>query len=217
MYQRPVSEAHRASPSLVVGRVDIPRPSAVSAAAPTPIPRSTEQPDELIAQARLAGSPEHPATRSGWAVIRTALLTAKTHDHLASMHERAAVSAPPTLGRHRRRIAQHHRDVAQAWRSTVDRALAELVTITRQSGPSRRAAATNPDSHELPPALAESLSRREMEVLRHLPSELTAAEIGAELYVSVNTVKAHMRSIYRKLGVSRRREAVVQARSHGLL
>ncbi|MEU4221210.1 LuxR C-terminal-related transcriptional regulator [Actinoplanes sp. NPDC026623] len=61
------------------------------------------------------------------------------------------------------------------------------------------------------------LSPREIEVLRHLPSELTVAEIGAELYVSVNTVKAHVRSIYRKLGVSRRREAIVQARNHGLL
>jgi LuxR family maltose regulon positive regulatory protein len=56
-----------------------------------------------------------------------------------------------------------------------------------------------------------------MEVLRLLPSELTAVEIGAELYVSVNTVKAHMRSIYRKLGVSRRREATIHARNHGLL
>ena len=66
-------------------------------------------------------------------------------------------------------------------------------------------------------ATLEALSQREREVLRYVPSVLSAAEIGAELYVSVNTVKAHLRSIYRKLGVSRRREAVIQAHRRGLL
>jgi LuxR family transcriptional regulator, maltose regulon positive regulatory protein len=46
---------------------------------------------------------------------------------------------------------------------------------------------------------------------------LTAAEIGEELGVSVNTAKAHMRASYRKLGTSRRRQAVTRAREHGLL
>jgi LuxR family maltose regulon positive regulatory protein len=46
---------------------------------------------------------------------------------------------------------------------------------------------------------------------------LTAGEIADELYVSVNTVKAHLRSIYCKLGVSRRRAAVDLARRRGIL
>jgi LuxR family maltose regulon positive regulatory protein len=46
---------------------------------------------------------------------------------------------------------------------------------------------------------------------------LTAAEIAENLNISVNTVKAHMRSIYRKLGAGRRREAVVTARQTGLI
>jgi LuxR family maltose regulon positive regulatory protein len=54
-------------------------------------------------------------------------------------------------------------------------------------------------------------------VLRYLPTVLTAAEIADDLHVSVNTVKAHLRSIYRKLGVTRRREAVVRARERGLI
>ena len=61
------------------------------------------------------------------------------------------------------------------------------------------------------------LSQREIEVLRYLSTMLTAAEIGTEMYISVNTVKAHMRSIYCKLGVSRRREAVVRATASGIL
>ncbi len=65
-----------------------------------------------------------------------------------------------------------------------------------------------------PPAL---LSERELAVLALLPSLLTAGEIAAEFTVSVNTVKSHIRSIYAKLGVTSRQQAVVHARDLGLL
>jgi len=61
------------------------------------------------------------------------------------------------------------------------------------------------------------LSHREIEVLGYLPTMLTAGEIADELHVTVNTVKAHLRSIYSKLGVSRRRAAVDLARRRGIL
>ncbi|MGE5273747.1 MAG: LuxR C-terminal-related transcriptional regulator [Verrucomicrobiota bacterium] len=61
------------------------------------------------------------------------------------------------------------------------------------------------------------LSDREFEVLRLLVSQLSQREIAAELYVSFNTVKAHMRAIFRKLGVTSRAEAVRRARELGLL
>ncbi|BEL03355.1 LuxR C-terminal-related transcriptional regulator [Actinoplanes sichuanensis] len=64
---------------------------------------------------------------------------------------------------------------------------------------------------------AGPLSEREVDVLQYLPTVLTAAEIAANLGISVNTVKAHMRSIYRKYGVGRRREAVIAARQAGLI
>jgi LuxR family maltose regulon positive regulatory protein len=67
------------------------------------------------------------------------------------------------------------------------------------------------------PIPVHPLSDRERDVLRYLPTVLTANEIAADLTISVNTVKAHMRSIYRKLGAARRREAVVRARQTGLL
>lgn len=52
------------------------------------------------------------------------------------------------------------------------------------------------------------LSRREHEILAYLRTTMTTAEIAQALFVSVNTVKTHQRAIYRKLGVSTRREAV---------
>jgi LuxR family maltose regulon positive regulatory protein len=61
------------------------------------------------------------------------------------------------------------------------------------------------------------LSERELVVLRLLASELSQREIGSELYVSFNTVKAHTRSIFRKLGVSSRADAVARSRELGLL
>jgi LuxR family maltose regulon positive regulatory protein len=60
--------------------------------------------------------------------------------------------------------------------------------------------------------LVEPLTERERDVLRFLPSRLTVREIADELYVSVNTVKFHLRVIYRKLGVSSRAEAAAAAR-----
>ena len=63
------------------------------------------------------------------------------------------------------------------------------------------------------PALIEPLTERERDVLRFLPSRLTVREIADELYVSVNTLKFHLRAIYRKLGVNSRAEAAEVART----
>jgi LuxR family transcriptional regulator, maltose regulon positive regulatory protein len=65
--------------------------------------------------------------------------------------------------------------------------------------------------------IVEPLTAKELEVLARLPSHATYRAIGEQLYVSVNTVKTYMRSVYRKLGVSSRAEAVEVARRCGLL
>ena len=77
----------------------------------------------------------------------------------------------------------------------------------------------NPRSGEVwaAPRLREPLSQAETRVLRYLPTKLSAPEIADQLYLSVNTVKTHMRHLYDKLGVHRRHEAVEQARALGLL
>ena len=61
--------------------------------------------------------------------------------------------------------------------------------------------------------LLEPLSERESMILRYLPTSLSNREIAGELFVTTNTVKTHLRSIYRKLGVAGRREAVERARA----
>jgi LuxR family transcriptional regulator, maltose regulon positive regulatory protein len=64
--------------------------------------------------------------------------------------------------------------------------------------------------------LAEELTDRELAVLRALRSPLSAREIGAELYLSINTVKGYKKSLYRKLGVVTREDAVRRGRELGL-
>ena len=66
-------------------------------------------------------------------------------------------------------------------------------------------------------AWIEQLTDSESRVLRYLPTHLTAPEIAAELWLSVNTVNTHTRHLYAKLGVHGRREAVERARALGLL
>jgi LuxR family maltose regulon positive regulatory protein len=69
---------------------------------------------------------------------------------------------------------------------------------------------------DAPPSV-EILTERELAVLRQLPTMKSNREIAAEMYFSVNTVKTHLKSVYRKLGVNRRRAAVEEARARSLL
>ena len=64
---------------------------------------------------------------------------------------------------------------------------------------------------------AAILTEHELSVLRFLPSHLTYAEIARECFISVNTVKTHLKRIYAKLGVASRAETVERARLLGLL
>ncbi|MET7427194.1 LuxR C-terminal-related transcriptional regulator [Dactylosporangium sp. NPDC005555] len=65
--------------------------------------------------------------------------------------------------------------------------------------------------------MADPLTEKEAQVLLYLRSMLSVAEIAAVLSVSTNTVKTHIRHVYRKLGVSRRRDAVRRARELSLI
>lgn len=67
------------------------------------------------------------------------------------------------------------------------------------------------------PVLPDPLSSREEEVLRLIAAQLSNQEIAETLFVSINTVKTHIRRLYNKLGASSRLEAVIRAQELGLL
>jgi LuxR family maltose regulon positive regulatory protein len=103
----------------------------------------------------------------------------------------------PLVRRHVRHGTAHPAMVADL----VDR-------IERHGRPARRAA---------PETLAEPLSEREQAVLAYLPTMMSNQEIAGALMISVNTVKTHLKAIYRKLDATGRREAGQRARELSLI
>jgi LuxR family transcriptional regulator, maltose regulon positive regulatory protein len=103
------------------------------------------------------------------------------------------------------------RSLLVRYRNRVDSSWAFLDELVRE-----RSEPVERDATPLP-AVIEPLSQRERDVLGYLPTMLTFLEIGSELYISVNTTKSHVRSIYRKLGVVGRRDAVTRARQLHLI
>jgi LuxR family transcriptional regulator, maltose regulon positive regulatory protein len=78
----------------------------------------------------------------------------------------------------------------------------------------RHSAVSPPSAYE---ALVEPLTEGESRVVRYLPTNLSKREIAHELYVSVHTIKTHMKHIYAKLDAHNRLEAVQRAREYGLI
>jgi LuxR family maltose regulon positive regulatory protein len=105
--------------------------------------------------------------------------------------------APRLLERHSRRRTAHASLVS------------EIMTLLAGTKP----APADGDEERLREPLSESESR----ILRYLPTNLSVPEIANEVYLSVNTVKTHMRHLYGKLGAHRRGQAVQRARALGLL
>ena len=99
-------------------------------------------------------------------------------------------------------------DLAQAYRHLLEPGAGRPAAAV----PVRQEAAD-----EVMPLVVERLSEREREVIQHLAGMLSTAEIAAEMYISVNTVKTHLRSIYRKLSAAHRGEAVRRARQLNLI
>jgi LuxR family maltose regulon positive regulatory protein len=94
-------------------------------------------------------------------------------------------------------------------RGTGHRALAAQLLSSLAEGSALERAA--------PTTLLEPLSDRELAVLRFLPTMMSNAEIASEMFVSVNTVKTHLKHVYRKLDVADRRDCVRRARDLRLL
>jgi LuxR family maltose regulon positive regulatory protein len=96
--------------------------------------------------------------------------------------------------------------------------LAELGSLAERWEATDRELNSEPaDPTDGVPAVVDELSPRELDVLRLLPTELSEAEIGQELFISYHTAHSHVRTIYRKLGTSSRAQTVERARAIGLL
>jgi len=112
-------------------------------------------------------------------------------------------------------------EMEHSWLFPVLRADAELARSYRalsQADPQLESGALRSlGSAMAEPAMVEPLTEREQEVLRRVAQLLSTAEIAEELYISVNTVKTHLKSVHRKLAVTHRREAVRRARQLKLL
>ncbi|WP_433383923.1 LuxR C-terminal-related transcriptional regulator [Actinoplanes sp. CA-142083] len=187
------------------------------------LPRGVLNPHELVCLARaLLAVGEHDAAERLLARVR------QSTDHVSAVTAWIATAfAADAEGHGNRSIDAISRAVAIAeregfgavFRSFDQRRLAVLLDRRRWVEEHTATPAVMPPKRPGDETAAPSdvLSERERDVLRYLPTVLTAGEIAGNLNISINTVKAHMRSIYRKLGAARRREAVVRARQLGLL
>ena len=162
-----------------------------------------EQVVELLARcAEEIGDDVHLRTR-----IEACALLAIAADHLddggvaAAALRRACELAEP--GDLRSPLLAHAAELAPvleryAWQLAPDSAYAiELVDVLQPTDV---------------PVYVEPLTERERAVLEYLPTMMSNSEIALQLRVSVNTVKTHLKSVYRKLGVDRRRDAVLRGR-----
>jgi LuxR family maltose regulon positive regulatory protein len=122
--------------------------------------------------------------------LRLALQSTEVHGWRQPYVEIAA-AITPVLEAERRRITSHGEQVI------------ELLTSLRQQPVY---------GGQLP----DPLSDRELEILQYLPTPLDQRELCSALFISRNTLKTHLRSTYRKLGVQTRREAVLRAESLGI-
>jgi LuxR family maltose regulon positive regulatory protein len=154
-----------------------------------------------------------PIRAEAWLLDALALDALAEHDAAARSLERALDLAEPAGVR---RIVVMHGDAVgpllrrHARHGTAHPAMVgDLVeTIERRGRPPRRPTAE---------VLVEPLSEREQAILGYLPTMMSNQEIAGALMISVNTVKTHLKAIYRKLDAPGRREAVQRARELALI
>ena len=143
----------------------------------------------LLGAASLAWRTEMPERASHY--LRLALQSTEAHGWRRPYVEIAA-AITPALEAERRRITSHGEQVIEL-----------LAYLRRQPIYGGQ--------------LPDPLSVRELEILQYLPTPLDQRELCSALFISRNTLKTHLRSTYRKLGVQTRREAVLRAESLGIL
>jgi LuxR family maltose regulon positive regulatory protein len=161
----------------------------------------------LLDELRGEAARRHMVERSMWqAVVADLAGNRDEAGHCMS----AAVTAAEREGL-RRVFLDAGPDVLRLLRSTHSRSPAPFLRSIIDRSPTRPAHVPRDVD------LVEPLTDRELAVLCYLPTRLSNAEIARRLYVSVNTVKTHLKHIYRKLDAANRSSAIERAESLGLL
>jgi DNA-binding CsgD family transcriptional regulator len=166
--------------------------------------------DHLIGDARSA-----PALR-GW-LVQSLLLEAITRDEAGdACATEAALDRALELAEHECVVLPFIVDPVPAllerhaqYQSTHAELIAEIFHVL-----DRHSVVISPSESQ---ALLEPLTEGESRILRYLPTNLSKREIAQELYVSVHTIKTHMKHIYAELAAHNRLEAVQRAREYGLI
>ncbi|MEW2404149.1 LuxR C-terminal-related transcriptional regulator [Streptomyces sp. NPDC046862] len=192
---------------------------------------SGDQPACAVEAARIQLATGHPGEaidlldgirsggRSGPAVtVRAALVRARAAEEAGDTATARRLVAQALLDARRERLRRPFLDARPWIRPLLSTApLQELATGWLTSGPAPRGGPARPEAPQTSPLVAAELSARERDVLERLARMMSTEEIAADLYVSVNTVKTHLKSVYRKLAVNRRNDAVRRARDLRLL
>jgi ATP/maltotriose-dependent transcriptional regulator MalT len=127
------------------------------------------------------------------------------HENLALAHLNKALDIGAEVGYHEYFVRQHR------LYPIMVKAAAAQPTVFRESvvhEMTERIQAMNSDTG----ALEEKLTSRELEILKHLTTGIPLSAISKQLHISQNTMKTHLRNVYRKLGVDGRHSAVDKAK-----
>lgn len=160
----------------------------------------------------------HGDGRTGPAVsVRAALVRAQAAQRAGDVATARKLLAQALVDARRERLRRPFREAGPWLRPLlVAPPLRQLAAGWLEHGPAERSEPLRPRT-EPPPPFVEDLSGRERDVLERAARMMSTEEIATDLHVSVNTVKTHLKSAYRKLAVNRRSDAVRRARDLRLL
>jgi len=133
---------------------------------------------------------------------------AEGHTAMAAQYVAKARSGWPVPAWLEKRLSVVESEAAEAQDGRRELAAAQHGDLRQVVSASGRAAE---------PLIVEPLTEREQEVLRHVAHMLSTAEVAGAMYISTNTVKTHLKNIFRKLAAGHRREAVRRARELELI
>ena len=166
--------------------------------------------DLELAAERMASWTNHPSDLKGEIErdLWISILAAERGERDAAVDRIVRQVLPAVAHEGHRRVVLDAGDLADgALRAVARVAPSREVEELLRSLDSRRAAVGG---------AAAGLSDRELEILQYLPTDLSSAEIADQLYISLNTLKTHLRTIYRKLEVGGRRQAIQRATELGI-